>query len=273
MNRRGVTLAECAVALAAGGLVLAALHVLLLAAARARSREEARREARVALRAAAGILRADLQAVSAPAGDLVAVRDSAITVRAFRGHGTVCAQPAPDRLVLDAASFAGLRAADPARDAVRVPLDNDPGDPADDTWWIGGITAVRASPCPGGQPGTELTLTAAVPDPLSAGAPVRVLETVEYRLYADASGLRWLGTRTRAAAGWTVTSPLAGPFRPGDGIRLAATAPSGTLAAPLTSASLITVTLRARSSRTVIGANGIVAPVEDSLRLSVAVAP
>ena len=269
MNRRGVTLAECAVALAAGGLVLAALHLLLLAATRARSREAARREVRATLRAAAAILRSELQSVSAPAGDLLVVTDSAVTIRAARGQGTVCAVSAADRVVLDRASYAGLRAADPARDAVRIFLDGDPLVASDDGWWIATVTAVRSAACDDGRAGIGLAFAPPLPASAELGTPVRVLETVEYRLYADATGLRWLGTRTRTSTGWTATSPLAGPLRPGDGLRVAADATG--LPAALPEVSLLTISLRARSSRSVPGALGVPAPVEDSLAQSVAV--
>ena len=273
MNRRGVTLAECAVALATGAVVLAALHLLLLAATRAREREAARREARGTVRAAAAILRSELQGVAASAGDLVALDDTALSVRAVRAHGSACTQPAPDRLVVGAGSWSALRAADPARDVARVFLDGDPDDPADDAWWVAPIAATRSGSCPDGSAGILLTLAQASPSAVAVGAPVRLLETVEYRLYADATGQRWLGTRTRSVSGWTVTSPLVGPLRAGDGLHVDAVDSSGAAAASPAKAVLMVLTMHARSSRLMPRAGGVRSPAEDSLRFAVAVGP
>jgi hypothetical protein len=272
MNRRGVTLAECVVALGASAVVLGALHALLLAAARAREREAAAREVRAALRTAAALLRAELQGLSAPGGDLLAVDDSALTVRAVRGQAFACAQPAPDRVVVGA-SGSWLRGPDPAKDAARVFLDGDPDDPADDSWWLTAVSAAGGGACPDGSPAVVLALAQAPPSPVTPGAPVRVVETVEYRIYRDASGTWWLGTRTRTASAWTVTSPLAGPLRPADGLSVRAVDSVGAPAATPAAAALLDVTLRARSSRPVRRSDGTRVPLEDSLRLAVALVP
>ncbi len=273
MNRRGVTLAECLVALVAGGIVLAALHALLLAASRARDREAAAREVRGALRTAAAILRADLQAGSASAGDLLAVDDSALTARVARGHGTVCAQGAPDRLALDAARGTWLRPPDPARDVARIFLDGDPDDATDDAWWVVALVAAGSGTCPDGTPAVLLTLALPSPLPVRPGAPVRLLETVEYRLYRDATGTWWLGTRTRSASGWSVTSPVAGPLRTADGLAVSALDASGGPTSVPTAAAMLVIALRSRSSRPVARPGGVRTPLEDSLGLTVAVVP
>jgi prepilin-type N-terminal cleavage/methylation domain-containing protein len=273
VNRRGVTLAECLVALVAGGIVLAALHALLLAASRARDRENAAREVRGALRTAAALLRADLQSLSAPAGDLLAVDDSALTARVVRGHGTVCAQTAPDRIVVDAARGTWLRAPDPARDVARVFLDGDPDDATDDAWWAVPLTATGTGACPDGTPGVTLTLSQVPPSPVTQGAPVRLLEIVEYRLYRDASGAWWLGTRTRSTAGWSVTSPVAGPLRATDGLAVTAFDAGGTPTTVPAAAATLAIALRSRSSRPIAKPGGVRIPVEDSLGLTVAVVP
>jgi hypothetical protein len=63
---------------------------------------------------------------------------------------------------------------------------------------------------------------AALPPGAEPGVPVVVFETVEYRLYRDASGYWWLGTRSSGASGWTATSPIAGPLSPHNGLELTA---------------------------------------------------
>jgi len=273
VSRRGVTLAECVVALAAGAVILAALHVLLLAASRARLREAAHREARGTVRAVAAILRAELQGISAPAGDIVSLADTAVTLRAVRAQSSVCAQPAPDRIVLDAGHGTWLRTPDPARDGVRILLDGDPDDAADDSWWVAGIASVGGGTCPDGTTAVAVTLAQPLPGAAVAGAPARVFETVDYRLYRDASGQWMLGTRSRSASGWSVTSPLAGPLRPADGLHIVASTAAGVRAVLPEEAVILDIGVHSRSSRLVFRAGGTRAPFEDSLDVAVAVGP
>jgi len=273
VNRRGTTLAEMVVALGAAAVILVALHALLLAATRARAREAATREARGTARAAAAILRAELQGTASAAGDLLAVLDTAVAVRAVRAQAPVCAQPAPDRVALDEAHGSWLRSPDPARDAARILLDGDPDDAGDDAWWTAGIIGTGRGTCPDGSPAVTLDLARPLPGPAVAGAPVRVLETVEYRLYRDASGQWMLGTRTRSASGWAATSPLAGPLRPSSGLRVTARDAAGAVAATPGEAVTLELEVRSRSARLAPGAGGMRAGAEDSLSLVVAVGP
>lgn len=268
-----MTLAECAVALAAGALVLAALHALLLLASRARTAEAARVEARASARAAAAVLRAELQSVSAAAGDLVALDDTALTIRALRSHGSTCAQPAGDRVTVRSSSWAALRAPDPARDVARIFLEGDPDDPSDDTWWVAGIRAVGTAACPDGAPGILLTLAQPAPAAIAVGAPVRVLETVEYRAYCVTTAECWLGTRTRSVTGWSTTSPIVGPLRPGAGLHVEAHAQTGAITAQPAAAALLVVAVRTRASQLAVRPGGARVPVDDSLWLAIPVGP
>ena len=53
------------------------------------------------LRAGAAVLRTELSGISADSGDLIAVTDSSVALRAARGFGVVCAAPSGSQVVLD----------------------------------------------------------------------------------------------------------------------------------------------------------------------------
>ena len=268
MNRRGFTLLECAVSLAAGGVLLAALHALLVASDRARRLETGRLEARRAARGAAAVLRAELEATSAAAGDLLAVSDSTVAIRAMRGLGVVCEATA-SRLVVDSATYEAYRAPDPGRDLVRVFLEGDSTTAADDTWMVAGFGAVSGGICPSGRPGLGLTLNGASAAAIVVGAPLVVQETVEYRAYVDPSGLYWLGLRGRSGSSWATISPVAGPLRRSDGLRVLTLNAAGAPTTRLDSAARLVIDVRARSPHVVhVGRGAVVAP-EDSLHLLV----
>ena len=263
VNRRGVTLVECAVALAAGGALLAALHGLLLATGRARALQSARLEVRRATRTVAAALRAELQLVSAGAGDLLAVSDTALTLRASRGLALACGGSG-GRVVVQADVFTGVRAPDPTRDGVR--LWTDAG-----AWYTGSLTSTGAAPCGDGSPGLALDV---VPPPAASvpvGAPVLLTEIVEYRLYADGEGVRWFGVRGRTGSGWSATSPIAGPLRERDGLQIALLDARGQGTGRPDSAALVAVRVRARAAGVVHAGGGRLVAAEDSLRFSVAV--
>ncbi len=213
-GRRGTTLIEALLALAVGGVLMAAVAWLLARGLRADGLVRRRRAARTAARAAADALARELEPLSAAGGDLVRATDSSIVLRAQRAFGFVCAVGPGPTLVLEDLRLALSRNPDPARDSVLVWSDGDPLRAADDGWVPAGLDAVAATTCDGGEPATALSLAAGDPrlGGLVAGAPVRTFETVEYRSYRGGDGLWWLGSRTAMAAGWTVTSPVTGPL-------------------------------------------------------------
>lgn len=269
-GRRGVTLVECAIGMAAAGVVTAATGALLLAGMRLARGESAALASRRSLQAAAAVLRSELAALSAEAGDLVAVTESTLTLRARRGFGVVCAAPAGQRIVLDDALLSLVRAVDPARDSVRFLAEGDVLASSDDHWAAAGISAVGGGSCSSGASGTALTLSGAAGSVAQTGegAPVLLFEHVQYRRYRDGAGLLMLGVRSPAAGGgWTATSPIAGPLRGTGGLSFLPLDSAGNPAAAPGGTSLLLVTLRAENSAELVAA-GLAA---DSLVLAVAV--
>jgi hypothetical protein len=265
-----MTLVECAIGMAAAGVITAATGALLLAGMRLARGESAALASRRSLQAAAAVLRSELAALSGEAGDLVAVTESTLTLRAMRGFGVVCAAPAGQRIVLDDSLLSLLRAVDPARDSVRFLAEGDPLDSSDDHWAPAGVSAVGGGSCSSGASGTSLTLSGAAGSVSQTleGAPVLLFEHLQYRRYRDGAGQLMLGVRSPAAGGgWTATSPIAGPLRVIGGLVIQPLDSAGTLAAAPGSTSLLLVTLRAESSAELLAAGR----EADSLVLAVAV--
>lgn len=215
-----MTLAECLVALVVSLTLIAAVDASLVAGQRSTRALAASRALRQNLRAAAAVLRAELEADAPGAGDLLAVSDSDVALRAQRLFGVVCAVPGPGLLVLDDSLLSQLRAADPARDSALVYREGDALSASDDRWIAGAVTQVRRGTCAGGSAGTLIGVAAPAADLAGVviGAPVRIFEIVQYRRYRDAAGLWWLGVRSPSGSGWSATSPIAGPLAPAGGL-------------------------------------------------------
>lgn len=219
---RGLTLLECLVGITIGSILLAACCAVLLAAQRSAVSLAVSLEARGNAESAATVLLAELR--GAARGELIRVSDSAVSLRALRGAGTLCEiDAARSRVTIDGALRAGLRAIDPLRDSLRILVERDPDDPDDDAWIQAGMTGAAGAACPAGGPGERVQL-AGVPfsvlAAVGAGAPFRLVEIVEYRRYTS-SGDQWFGVRSPSTSGWSASSPIAGPLDPLRGLRLA----------------------------------------------------
>jgi hypothetical protein len=223
-QRHAFALVELVVALAIGMVVLAGAYAVLRSQQRFYHALAATLEVHQGSRAAAQILAAELVALDPPGGDLVALGPDSISIRAARLLTFVCAPPdaAAARLVVRDTLTYGFRGLDPARDRLLVYRGGgaDTGHPR--AWLDAAVSRVRpGASCADGAPGTALDLAGAAGlDEVSAGAPVRSYERTIYRLYADAEGRWWLGVRAWSDAGWSATSPVAGPLQPRVGVEL-----------------------------------------------------
>lgn len=99
---------------------------------------------------------------------------------------------------------------------------------------------VRSEPCPGGSPGLVVPSPAGIAIP---GAPLRVFEVMELRVYPSGGGM-WLGARS-VATGETI-QPVAGPFS-ADGFALQLLDASGLETLEPSLAYLVQVRLKAEA--------------------------
>jgi prepilin-type N-terminal cleavage/methylation domain-containing protein len=253
--QRGFSLAELLVALVVASIVLASVCSALLGAQRFYRAQAQVLEVQQNVRVVAQVLSQEIRGLDAGDGDIVAMSDTAITLKAPRALGVTCAAPDVARgvLVVRNSLTSGLRAVDPARDSVLVFRDGDPTIATDDRWLRSSLSATGPAACADGAAGSRLTLGGAVGglsqlDGVGAGSPIRAFEVVRYRLYDDGGGRWWLGTQSFTGGGWSVTSPIAGPLRPRDGVAFAYTDAAGEMVSSPSAVRLVRVVVRGRSS-------------------------
>jgi len=272
----GFALAELLVALVVGSLVLAGVASTLLGAQRFYRAQAQVLEVQQNVRVVAQVLSLELRGLDAGDGDIVAMSDTAIAFKAPRMFGVTCAAPDVARgvLIVRSSLTSGLRAVDPARDSVLVFWDGDPTIATDDRWLRASLSATGSAVCADGAAGSRLTLGGIVGglsqlDGVGPGSPVRAFEVVRYRLYDGGDGMWWLGTQSFTGGGWSVTSPIAGPLRPRDGVAFAYTDAAGEVVSSPLAVRLVRVVVRGRSSAPIHSAGRPVGAYQDSAAVSV----
>lgn len=210
----GTTLVEAIAGLALGLIIMAAAARSLDIARRLLERSDRRGAARLIARAAAGVLAAEVEGL--PGSEVMVLDSTRVRFSARRGGGVVCRRVTGSTLTVRQAAWWASREPDPGRDSLLIRLVAPAG------WYRASLTSVGTSTCADGGSALRLT-TGALPDSIadrvSEAAPVVLVETVEYRLYRDATGAWLLGERHRSGGGWTTTSPVAGPLA-ANGIRV-----------------------------------------------------
>lgn len=221
--RRGATLLELAVVVAVGGVLLAAVGAALVRQHRFYRAAAALASERQQLWGALALLGDDLRGGSARAGDVTALAADSLQLRATVGAGVACAAtpltldfPAPDPAGPARASW---RSAPRGGDTVVVWHRGD-SVAGWSTHAVAGFDAAGGGCAAGAAGARSARLTvdaaAALPPTVGAGAAVRVLRHVRYKLYAAADGRRYLGfTDYRAPGGWATVQPVSGPFATG----------------------------------------------------------
>ena len=274
--QRGFSLAELLVALVVASIVLASVCSALLGAQRFYRAQAQVLEVQQNVRVVAQVLSQEIRGLDAGDGDIVAMSDTAITLKAPRALGVTCAAPDVARgvLIVRNSLTSGLRAVDPARDSVLVFRDGDPTIATDDRWLRSSLSATGPAACADGAAGSRLTLGGAVGglsqlDGVGAGSPIRAFEVVRYRLYDDGGGRWWLGTQSFTGGGWSVTSPIAGPLRPRDGVAFAYTDAAGEMVSSPSAVRLVRVVVRGRSSAPIRSVGRPSAAYQDSAVVSV----
>lgn len=273
---RGFSLVELAISLVVGAILLSSLYRVLLTSQRFYRAQAAILGVQQNVRAAAHLLAEELRALDAPDGDLIALSDTAVTLKAMRIFATTCApaSPATSGVVLRDALTFGYRGIDPARDSLLLYLEADTTS-SGEKWLHAAVQRVSAgAACADSTPGTRLTLVLAAGGAtqlarVATGAPVRAFEVVSYRLYRDAGGAWWLGQRSLSGGAWGSTTPVAGPLRPVSGLTLRGLDAAGSPAAPRQVAQ-IEITVRGRSLEPISVQGLPPGPYRDSLTLRVA---
>ena len=275
---RGFTLIELMISLAIAGVVLTAAYRLLVANQRFYRSQSVIADEQANIREATLILAGELREISSRGKDLIQMTDTAVTINAMRSLGFVCA--APDmvlgRVVIRNSSLFSYRSIDPTRDSIFVFREGDPQQAGVDRWLRGKVSATTSQNCTDGTAGTRVAMSGLVGggfsqmDSVNIGDPVRTFETVNYRLYQDASGTWWLGVRTWVSGAWNQTNAIAGPLLPSTGLKLTYMDSTGTVTATDTLVRQIKILIRGRSTKTISVPGHPTGVYNDSLSTTVA---
>ena len=240
-TRSGFTLVELLVAIVILTVVAGATIGLLANTQRVTHTQAARASLQQSVRTSASLLPAELRelAASGRGADLLVLASDSITYRAMRGLAVVCAvSPTELRVRAGPGWRFGYRQPAPGRDSL-----------------------LRC----GAEPALALRVALdTIAAPLAAipvGAPVRLFEVMQLRLYSSA-GSWWLGARSVSAG--EALQPLLGPLLPG-GFALTYLDSAGTRTTSADRVRSIELTVRGTSdSVRVAGGTGVVA-LQDSL--------
>jgi len=231
--RHGLALAELVVVLAIGGGIALAIGGVLRRQQRFYTNASALVEQRVHLRDATGILPGELRALAPGDGDVLALSDSSLDIRATIGAAVACdtlaggvgLDLAPTRLT-SGAVLSAYATAPQAGDIVLVYDAASAGVTFDDTWATAEVAATSAelgvcaaSPlvapvADATAPRLRVRFTGGVrlPDTVRPGAFVRFLRRVRYRFYRAGTGDWYLGYAEWNGTAFGSVQPVSGPF-------------------------------------------------------------
>ena len=277
-SRAGFTLVELMIAIAMSSIVLGAVYRILVNNQRFYRAQSQIVDVQQNVRAVAEILPAELRELDAADGDIIAMSDTSLTIKAMRGITSICAAPdvANGKITVRNGLTYGYRAVDPTRDSVLVFADDNTQFSSDDTWLHAPAAVVTTGvTCTDGAAATRYTLTGMVGgiaqlSKVTDGSPVRSFEVVNYRLYDDGTGTWWLGVRSFASGAWAATSPVAGPLRPTDGIGFTYYDATGAVTATRADVAQIAIAVRGRSTEPIQVQGRPTGRYQDSLTVRVA---
>ena len=251
---RGFTLLETVVATGMMLIVSGAVYQLLLSTRRLARSQSEHLSLQSTARNAVLLVLGELRELNMAEGgvqarnDILSGSSTAVTYRAGRGFGLLCQPPTSTQIRLARKSFTAARDPQPGRDSVSIYLDGDPTADTDDAWLSLGITGVStAVPCAGS---LEPAITLSVPETggltsVESGAPVRISEIMELRLYRS-EAMSWLGLRSVSSG--EAIQPVAGPLSD-DGFQLQYLDREGHPTADLRSTRSISVAIHAVPER------------------------
>jgi prepilin-type N-terminal cleavage/methylation domain-containing protein len=182
-NRSGFTLVELTLVVLIASVVVAALYSVLISSQRAFSYERATVRGNQVMRAGMEVLFSELREISPQQGDLIAMNDDTVTIRAARAFGLVCqvSSPYPVYNVRVRKVGDGFQAGDSAF----IFADNDIKLRGDDVWVPTVVRSASTSGNCGGDQAQEMSLTAGFAfagDSVSPGAEIRAFKRYTYGL-------------------------------------------------------------------------------------------
>ncbi len=276
MTRRGFTLIELLVGLVLTGIVSAAIYQLLVSNQRVYREQTQRIELNDNLRSAMAILPAELRELStidAAGSDIIAMNDSTLRYKAMRSFYTVCSPLAIGSTISLNPMAGGLRNLDASRDSILIFADGISTDTREDRWVRANVVAVSSGTNCNGGPSVDVTIggiTLGVVDSVVQGSPVRGFEVVEFLVYQDSYGARWLGIRQYSKGGTPGTpQPLLGPLEPG-GLRFTYFNAAGNPTTDPRQVVRIGITVIGRTQQQVRTTGGTMGYVVDTLSTQVA---
>lgn len=276
MTRRGFTLIELLVGLVLTGIVSAAIYQLLVSNQRVYREQTQRIELNDNLRSAMAILPAELRELStidAAGSDIIAMNDSTLRYKAMRSFYTVCSPLAIGSTISLNPMAGGLRNLDASRDSILIFADGISTDTREDRWVRANVVAVSSGTNCNGGPSVDVTIggiTLGVVDSVVQGSPVRGFEVVEFLVYQDSYGARWLGIRQYSKGGTPGTpQPLLGPLEPG-GLRFTYYNAAGNRTTDPRQVVRIGITVIGRTQQQVRTTGGTMGYVVDTLSTQVA---
>jgi hypothetical protein len=182
------------------------------------------------LRMGATVLPMELRSISSAGGDIIAMGEGAMEIRAYIGTSVICEKKNLNQIVVPPVNLANHTLTTyvvPPDQGDFVFLYNDSLSKGseDDVWTAFNLVAMpgndngcAASPLldpvfDAAKPRKIYTLNATLPDSVMVGAAVRFARLVRYRIYQEASGNWYLGMQEFKGGSWGTLEPLAGPYR------------------------------------------------------------
>jgi type II secretory pathway pseudopilin PulG len=240
--RSGFTMLEFLVVFTMLGVIGGAVTMVLMRQQRFYNNNSALIESRAQVRQAINVMPMDIWSVSSVGGDIYAMTDSSIDIRAITGSSVLCATKQKEQYI----SLPPVRIAkhiltswvnEPvAGDSVLVYDDSTSSATArDDAWRVYSVTTVTkvtgdfADGCPvgsgytqptdlvTGNPSYKLTLGQKQGKYLRSGAPIRIFRRVHYSLFKDTDNKWYLGYYDCLPGRTPLCNPIqavSGPFLP-----------------------------------------------------------
>jgi prepilin-type N-terminal cleavage/methylation domain-containing protein len=277
-RRAGMTLPEMMVAMVLFGIVATSIYRVMMTHQRAFAAQMEITDLRQNIRAAVGLIPAELRELDAGDGDIIGMASDSIKIRSFRQFGIVCTPPtltnkgatAGLTMVVRYPLYSSIRDF-AVNDSLLLWLEGRAKSRTDDQWVPGKITTVTANTtCPDTKTAVtykaDLTINAAGDSAgfIQAGAPIRGYEQVTFRLFQDTDNQYYLGMRTGSSA---TTYPIIGPLTGASGLTFSYLDTLGASTADRFKVGRITLVLREQSARPVKGRTGVPANVVDSVTL------